>query len=196
MGTPPQLAMAMLEGPLMPMNIPPMHMGFNPMMNMPPFGGAPLGYGNDSYNYSPQMLPGQMSHMGQPMQLGGMPGLGASLGTSSVSVGSNDSVRFIQKLGSGAFGEVWKAEYKGEIVAAKVTSCPMGFRSEEIDILKSAQGQHTVKLIAQEECTPKGTAIIMELYSGSLLDFIAERRGPQTEIEFLLIVEQILEGLQ
>jgi len=42
------------------------------------------------------------------------------------SIGDNESVRFIQRLGNGAFGEVWKAEYKGEFVAAKVALNPLG----------------------------------------------------------------------
>jgi serine/threonine protein kinase len=182
---------------MMPMPMP--HMGFNSMM--PPFGCGLLGAG-DSY-YPPHQMLGQfspldsyspMGAMMQPMGgLSSMPGLGAP---SSSPVGSNDSVRFIQRLGSGAFGEVWKAEYRGEVVAAKVTDCPMGFRGEEIDILKSAQGQHTARLIAVEERTPKGTAIIMELYSGSLLDHVAASRGPQQEGEFLEILVQLLEGLE
>merc|ERR1711998_247108 len=73
------------------------------------------------------------------------------------SVCSNDSVRFLQRLGSGVFGEVWKAEYKGELVAAKTTGCPTGFRAEELALLQRAQGNHAVQLLGVEEGTSKGT---------------------------------------
>lgn len=103
---------------------------------------------------------------------------------------TNDSVKFIKRLGSGVFGEVWEAEYRGETVAAKVTQCPTGFRTDELALLRRAQGEHTVRLIAEEEGTPKGTAIIMELCDGSLHD-----NKPRTEDDFLKELAQILHGL-
>lgn len=111
---------------------------------------------------------------------------------------TNDSVRFIQKLGSGVFGEVWKAEYQGELVAAKVTQCPTGFRDEEVALLRRAQGKHAVRLIAEEHNTPKGTAIIMELCEGSLIDRMQRLSAcgePRCEERFLLELCAILEGL-
>jgi len=110
----------------------------------------------------------------------------------------NDSVTFIQKLGSGVFGEVWKAEYRGELVAAKFTRCPTGFRDEEVSLLRRAQGDHTVRLIAEEHGTPKGTAIIMELCEGSLNDQVElakAQREPKSVDRFLHELCTILEGV-
>merc|ERR1711939_121698 len=56
----------------------------------------------------------------------------SSPSSSRLSQSSQSPVRFISKLGEGAFGEVWKAEYHGEMVAAKITGCPTGFRREDI----------------------------------------------------------------
>jgi len=101
------------------------------------------------------------------------------------------------------FGEVWLAEYEGKEVAAKTTECPTGFPANEIGILRKAQGKYSVKLIAEETLTPKGTCIVMELCKGSLEDKVKEsargtQRGPgggMNEADFLRTMEQILEGL-
>ena len=109
---------------------------------------------------------------------------------------SNNSVQFIQRLGAGAFGEVWKAEYRGKEVAAKVTGCPVGFRPHEISILRAAQGSHTVKFIAEERNTSKGTAIIMELCEGSLAERMKhESHGGSTAL-FLDRLADICEALK
>jgi len=110
------------------------------------------------------------------------------------SAGTNDSVKFIQRLGSGVFGEVWKAEYNGELVAGKTTECPSGFRVEETELLRKAQGSKVVRLLAEEKGTPKGTVIVMELCAGSLEDRVAARTETD-EAAFLDELEQILEGL-
>jgi len=112
---------------------------------------------------------------------------------SSLRQTTNDSVRFIERLGSGVFGEVWKADYKGELVAAKVTSCPTGFRAEEVALLRRAQGKHAVRLLGVEEGTSKGTAIVMELCEGNLHDRVA--KASTSEDEFIAYLVQILEGL-
>lgn len=103
------------------------------------------------------------------------------------------SVVFQERLGSGVFGEVWKSEYKGAPVAVKVTSCPTGFREEELELLKKNQGEHVVELIAVEQ-TVKGTAIIMELCDGSLQDQIFMGLCDDEEA-FLSTCCSILEGL-
>jgi len=121
----------------------------------------------------------------------------SSPSSSRLSQSSQSPVRFISKLGEGAFGEVWKAEYHGEMVAAKITGCPTGFRREEIAILEASQGRYTARLIGEER-TSKGVAILMELYEGSLHDKVSEarQRGEQPLVEeFLAAMEQILEGL-
>lgn len=103
------------------------------------------------------------------------------------------SVVFHERLGSGVFGEVWKGEYRGSPVAVKVTSCPTGFREEELELLRKNQGAHVVKLIAVEQ-TVKGTAIIMELCEGSLQDQISKGHCDGEEA-FLSTCCSILEGL-
>jgi len=124
-----------------------------------------------------------------------------SFGTSSVPTpmhrtrGKNDSVKFLKRLGSGVFGEVWKAEYKGQLVAAKVTECPTGFRADELGLLRRAQGEYTVRMIAEEDDTTKGTAIIMELCDGSLHDSIERAKPGRCEGEFLVQLEKVLQGL-
>lgn len=67
------------------------------------------------------------------------------------------AVSFEKVLGSGVFGDVWQATWRGTQVAAKVTGCPTGFRAEELVILRLAQGSHTVKLLSEERSTVKGT---------------------------------------
>jgi len=111
-------------------------------------------------------------------------------------MGNNNSVTFESKLGEGVFGEVWKAKFKGKPCAVKVTFCPSGFRPEELDLLKRAQGPYTIKLLSMEHRTPKGTAIVMTLCDSSLDDVVAKRRGGPNDAEFLQQVVQILEGLQ
>merc|ERR1712054_674439 len=127
---------------------------------------------------------------GSPMS--GMSHLGFSSPSPTTTTATNDSVKFVRRLGQGVFGEVWKAEYEGKIVAAKTTGCPTGFRAQELELLKRAQGEHTVKLIAVEEGTVKGTAIIMELCDGNLQDLCKEQRSKEA---FLAELEQILLGL-
>lgn len=112
--------------------------------------------------------------------------------------GSNDRVTFLSKIGSGVFGEVWKAKYEGDVVAAKTTECPTGFRDEEVAILRRAQGDYTVKLLGEEERTPKGTTILMELCEGNLQDRITKDKAAGRRLsaaEFLRNMEMILEGL-
>ena len=87
--------------------------------------------------------------------------------------------------------QCWKAEYKGQMVAAKVTKCPEGFRTQEIALLRRAQGEHTVQLMAQEEQTPKGTIIVMQLCESSLQDF-AKPLDPELFVGYMV---QILHGL-
>jgi len=125
--------------------------------------------------------------------MGGMgPGMGGMGGVHNA--GNNDAVDFEKPLGEGVFGEVWRARHKGQLCAAKITKCPTGFRSEELALLKKAQGPHTVPLIALEEMTPKGTAIVMALAERSLDDKVKGRRRA-TEKEFLHEVHQVLQGL-
>ena len=108
------------------------------------------------------------------------------------------TVNFVQRLGSGAFGEVWHAEWKGQQVAAKITGCPTGFRREEVAALRAAQGHHTVKLLAEEERTSKGGAIIMELCNGSLDQQLAQAKAAEQSCspqEFLERLGEIATGL-
>lgn len=99
--------------------------------------------------------------------------------------------------------QVWAAEYEGKQVAAKVTQCPTGFPENELAILKKAQSKYTVKLIAEEDLTPKGMCIVMQLCDGSLDDRVKEasrgkNRGPAGGMgkkQFLETMEQIMEGL-
>lgn len=104
-----------------------------------------------------------------------------------------EPVVFQSRLGSGVFGEVWKAEYHGRPVAAKVTSCPSGFREEELGLLKKNQGEHVVELLGVER-TSKGITILMELCEGSLQDHLSEGFCHGEE-NFLVTCIGILEGL-
>ena len=52
----------------------------------------------------------------------------------------NGPVEYLELLGGGVFGQVWSANYEGQLVAAKVTGCPTGFREDELNTLKQAQG--------------------------------------------------------
>ena len=107
-------------------------------------------------------------------------------------------VHFVSMLGNGAFGEVWHAEWGGQQVAAKITGCPSGFRREEVAALRAAQGPHTVKLLAEEDRTSKGAAIIMELCDGSLDQQLAEAKAagqPCSAQEFLERLGEIATGL-
>ena len=114
---------------------------------------------------------------------------------SSVGSGHNNSVTFIEKIGAGVYGEVWRAEYKGRSVAAKTTTCPTGFRQHEIELLKRCQTTgHAVELLAVENDTPKGTVLVMELCDQSLQDLL-ERGGLDNEDAYLEALCQILEGL-
>ena len=72
-----------------------------------------------------------------------------------------------------------QTEYNDDLVAAKVTPCPTGFRAQEVDILRAAQGRHVARLIAEERGTTKGIAIIMELHSGSLEDELNDFKAEQ-----------------
>lgn len=167
------------------------------------FGGMGMGGG----------MGGQFGGMGGPMggpmgapmgaPMGGMGGPMGGMNQGPKSTGNNNSVTFKKRLGNGMFGEVWLAEYEGKEVAAKTTECPTGFPANEIEILRKAQGNYSVKLIAEESLTPKGTCIVMELCQGSLEDKVKEsargtQRGPgggMNETDFLRTMEQILEGL-
>lgn len=179
-----------MEGPLL-MNPPHalgFHAGFSPFAapyNNPMPRGFGFGYSMNQHCMSPPSDDFMGSHSLSPRS------------SHSLSPrGTNTSVRFITKLGAGAFGEVWKAEYEGEIVAAKVTGCPTGFRREELDILRAVQGPHTVRLIAEEHGTSKGTAIIMQLYEGSLQDRLDEFTSEDpTKRGFLQDLHEILTGL-
>jgi len=136
--------------------------------------------------------------MGMGMGLGDWRGEGVE---ATNKIGSNNSIEFEKRLGEGVFGEVWKVSYKGRPAAAKVTQCPTGFRKEEIELLQRAQGPCTVRLIAQEEATPKGTALVMTLCEGSLDDKIVKSKGQglnchAKERVFLEDLAQVLEGLQ
>ncbi len=121
-------------------------------------------------------------------------------GPASPECKDNRVVSFVSQLGGGAFGTVWKASYQGKVVAVKVTNCPTGFRSTEVELLRRAQGPHTVEIIA-EEATSKGTGIIMKLCEGGTLKSQLERLGPRAEadqggkLEYLRMISEILEGL-
>jgi len=152
---------------------------------------------------SPMMM-GQMGHHSpfagpriSPSACPMMPlSIASAQQTQQVGLSANNSVRFIQRLGAGAFGEVWKAEYRGKEVAAKVTGCPVGFRPHEISILRAAQGSHTVKFIAEERNTSKGTAIIMELCEGSLSEQMNHESHGKSAALFLDRLADICEALK
>jgi len=72
---------------------------------------------------------------------------------------------------------------------------PSGFRADELELLRKAQGAQAVKMIAKEERTPKGTAIVMELAEGSLQSTVEELHRHLTEDEFLEDLIEILQGL-
>ena len=76
-------------------------------------------------------------------------------------------------------------------MAGKVTKCPQGFRRQEIALLTKAQGNHAVQLLAEEDLTPKGHIIVMQLCDSSLEDF-AKPNNPDLFVGYMV---QILQGL-
>jgi len=116
----------------------------------------------------------------------------------AAATGNNDAVTYEGRIGNGVFGEVFKAKYRGQEVAAKVTQCPSGFRDEELTCLRRAQGAHAVRLLGEEKATPKGTAILMELCEENVQQRIErhQKSGRAVTVEdFLHDVEDILQGL-
>ena len=109
----------------------------------------------------------------------------------------DEAIEFIEPIGKGVFGEVWRCDYKGQPVAAKVTECPTGFRQEELTILRAAQGEHTAKLIDVIQ-SRKGCAIVMQLYKQSLLDHITQadaNKQDKSEKELLHHLSDLLKAL-
>jgi len=140
---------------------------------------------------------GNGHYLGNPM-MGGRGGKGGKGPPQRSNRGNNDSVTFLKKLGSGSFASCYEAKYKGQLVAAKVTECPSGFRSEELNLLQRAQGEHVVRLIAVEEGTKEGQALIMEICPGNLEDAlksIPNKSGRGNERRYLDWLSQILYGL-
>lgn len=157
--------------------------------------GGGMGFGG------PQQYRGGQQQFGG-MQQGGfgappMGGFGGPMGAQPPSqcVGTNDAVEFRTKLGSGQFGEVFKAKYKGQTVAAKTTGNPTGFPKNELAIMREVQSEHVAELLGEEKKTPKGDVILMKMYRGSLDDEIKRFPTGLPVDKFLKYMEQVCKGL-
>lgn len=128
---------------------------------------------------------------GAQYQMGGRPGWQQQ----QPRAGNNNAVEFMQKLGNGQFGEVYKAKYKGQVVAAKTTGNPAGFPKNEIALMREVQGEIVAELIGEEKATPKGDVILMKLYRGSLDDIIKKHPRGLPAPKFLEFLEQVCRGL-
>lgn len=89
-------------------------------------------------------------------------------------------IKWSKKLGSGKFGDVWKADYEGRTVAVKVlqnyTDEDLTSMWEELGMLGAVKHEGVIEQIAFIQEIP---AIVMELAEGgNLNDFLKSRRSP------------------
>eukprot|EP00931_Biecheleriopsis_adriatica_P065538 TRINITY_DN40047_c0_g1_i1.p1 TRINITY_DN40047_c0_g1~~TRINITY_DN40047_c0_g1_i1.p1 ORF type:complete len:560 (-),score=78.35 TRINITY_DN40047_c0_g1_i1:195-1874(-) len=94
-------------------------------------------------------------------------------------------IQFVQRIGSGTYGEVWQGEVDGKVVAVKIIKGEMD-KSElqaEFDILERCQHDNIVRVIAFRAHPP---SLIMELCRESVYQRIHERNAPVQVRTFLL----------
>src|SRR4051794_6662450 len=102
-----------------------------------------------------------------------------------------DSYRFLEPLGRGSFGEVWRVEFcrpgrlMGKFFAAKISNLRSDNSyitremKESVPIL-SSNHPHIIKLFSGEGTVEGRLLLVMELADGSLLDRWRECRASGT----------------
>ena len=112
---------------------------------------------------------------------------------------------FVEKVGSGANGQVWLAEYEGRIVAAKVANGSRGSSGRantsrsavlhEATMLQLAQCNAVVGMINIVDSN-EGLAILMELADVSLDQLLRQRGTGLVTVEFPTHLERVCCALQ
>uniref|UniRef100_A0A0K0FYK2 Slipper (inferred by orthology to a D. melanogaster protein) n=1 Tax=Strongyloides venezuelensis TaxID=75913 RepID=A0A0K0FYK2_STRVS len=105
------------------------------------------------------------------------------------------------RIGSGAYGTVYKAKYKGEFVAFKTSINKMSNPNkmpkeleEELSILSMLKNRNIIKLIG--ECrTIKSMGIVIEYCAGGTLSDIIHKKKINDELCYILYLKQISDGM-
>jgi hypothetical protein len=107
-----------------------------------------------------------------------------------------------QQLGRGAFGVVYKAEWRGDAVAVKVVSGVQLSESQiadfqkELDLVLTIRHTCVVQTLAASTVPPNMVLVMELMEGGSLSDRIHKAVTPLTPAERVAIAIQITRGLQ
>uniref|UniRef100_A0A0K0E3Q0 Protein kinase domain-containing protein n=1 Tax=Strongyloides stercoralis TaxID=6248 RepID=A0A0K0E3Q0_STRER len=105
------------------------------------------------------------------------------------------------RIGSGAYGTVYKAKYKNEFVAFKTSINKMSNPNkmpkeleEELSILSMLKNRNIIKLIG--ECrTMKHMGLVIEYCAGGTLSDLIHKRKINDELCYILYLKQISDGM-
>lgn len=120
-----------------------------------------------------------------------------------------ESYRFLEPLGRGSFGEVWRVEFckagprMGQRFAAKISYLPSEHEDTTREMVESARiitekHPHILQLLSGEGCIGGRLLLVMELADGSLLDRWRQCRASGAGFplgELLLYLRQAADAL-
>lgn len=111
-----------------------------------------------------------------------------------------DDFDFIEKLGEGSYGTVWKAQMRetGELLAIKkvpADSDPADLK-REVEFMRGCQSPYIVRYFGS--CEQKGELWIVMEYcgAGSVSDLMKVCKRPLVEVEIAAVCKQVLQGLK